>query len=62
MPNNAEAWNVKGWSSISIEQNNDAISAFTKYISLKPDISIGYSIAPMPTAGQVKPKDPGRLQ
>lgn len=43
MNNNAEAWNVKGWCSISLEKDNQAITAFTKYISIKPEVALGYS-------------------
>ncbi len=43
MATNAEAWNVKGWCSISLDMFDEAISAFSKYISIKPDIPLGYS-------------------
>jgi len=43
MPNNAEAWNVKGWCFISQDKNKEAITAFSKFISIKPDVALGYS-------------------
>jgi tetratricopeptide (TPR) repeat protein len=40
---NAEGWNAKGWSEIMLDKATDAVASFTKYISLRPDESMGYS-------------------
>jgi tetratricopeptide (TPR) repeat protein len=40
---NSEAWNAKGWCQIMLDRPQDAIVSFTKFISLKPAESLGYS-------------------
>lgn len=41
--NNAEAWNVRGWSMIQNEKPEEAVKSFSKYILNKPDHYLGYS-------------------
>ena len=41
--NNSEAWNAKGWILIMQDKPADAVKAFSKFITLKPDQYLGYS-------------------
>ncbi|MEM7040231.1 MAG: tetratricopeptide repeat protein, partial [Bacteroidota bacterium] len=41
--NNAEAWNIRGWVLVMLDRSADAVPAFTKYISLKPESYYGYA-------------------
>lgn len=41
--NNTEAWNAKGWCLIMLDRPEEAVTAFTKYIQLQPDESLGYA-------------------
>ncbi|HHG84123.1 MAG TPA: tetratricopeptide repeat protein [Bacteroidetes bacterium] len=40
---NSEAWNAKGWLLINLKKPQAAVTAFSKYIALKPDLYLGYS-------------------
>jgi tetratricopeptide (TPR) repeat protein len=39
----AEAWSAMGWCQIMLDKPKDAVAAFSKYISLKPNDALGYA-------------------
>ncbi len=40
---NSEAWNAKGWCQVMLDHPEDALQSFTKFITLRPNESLGYS-------------------
>lgn len=40
---NTEGWNALGWCEVMLDKPADAVTAFTKFIALKPNAAMGYS-------------------
>ncbi|MFN8397180.1 MAG: tetratricopeptide repeat protein [Bacteroidia bacterium] len=40
---NTEGWNALGWCDVMLDKPADAVTAFTKFIALKPNVAMGYS-------------------